>query len=336
MSLQENTAKNIKLIIWKKAEDKYRCHLNNCNIKNNTSLQTYIKDNKIDYAKHYDDVIEKKEHRIINKDNIKIILEYIKEDTLVEIHMSIDDNLYLLSTISHKIRNPLNNIIGALTLINDSSLTKEQKKYMSIVKNSSFDIVGVANDILDIINLSKDEIKLNFENTDIKKLLKETGNIISNDINSKNIGFKMNVNKDVPPVIMIDSQRLKQVLISILNNAIKHTANGHISVDISLYTTDDKIDCPFTFMESKSPTYNILFKIRDTGSGMNDSSKSFAEKILGINKLSDGEHNKYGGFGLLISKHLSNLMGGNVWFKTEKDIGTVFYFNIVCDGIIPQ
>lgn len=331
---QESTNKHMKLIIWKKSEDKYRCHLNNCNIKNNTSLQTYIKDNKIDYAKYYDEIVEKKEHRIIHKDGIKIVLEYIKEDTIVEIHMYIDDNLYLLSTISHKIRNPLNNIIGALTLINDSSLTKEQKKYISIVKNASFDIVGVANDVLDIINLSKDEIKLNFENTDLKKLLKETGNIISNDINGKNIGFKMNINKDVPPVIIIDSQRLKQVLISILNNAIKHTANGHISVDLSLYTKDDKVDCPFAYIDPKTPTFNILFKVRDTGTGMSESSKNFTEKILGINKSGEGEYYKYGGFGLLISKHLCNLMGGNIWFKTEKDIGTVFYFNIICDGII--
>ncbi|QKF94128.1 signal transduction histidine kinase [Fadolivirus algeromassiliense] len=335
MSSQDKAATNIKLIVWKKSKekDKYKCYINNCDIKNDLRLDEYIKENLIDYGKSYDDIVVKKEHMIIPKDNEKIILEYINDNTIVEIHMKIDDNLYLLSTICHKIRNPINNILGALTLINETGLTKEQKKYFNVINNSSCDIVGVANDILDIISLSKDEITLKFENTDIKKLLKNVGEMNSNDINSKNIGFKMNINRNVPPVVLIDSQRVTQIMCSLLNNAIKHTPDGHISIDVMLFDKNDTSDCPFTYVDMKGQTYNILFKIRDTGTGMSDSSKMFAEKILGISKLAIGEHYKYGGFGLLISKYLCNLMGGNIWFKTEKDIGTVFYFNIICDGL---
>jgi signal transduction histidine kinase len=331
MALTEKIT-NIKLNVWKKINDKFRCYISNCGVKNNTNLDKYISSSDIDFADNYIKVIDLKEHQIITKEHIKIILEYINDETIIEIHIDMDDNLYLLSTISHKIRNPLNNIIGALTLLDDLKLTKEQKKYIGIVKDSSYDIVSVANDILDLINLSKDEIKLKFESTDIKKLLKEVGIIISSDTNSKSIVFKINVGKDVPNVTMSDAQRLKQIIISLLNNGIKHTENGHITLEVSLFNKDEN-DCPFTYVDTKESMYNILFKIKDTGSGMNENSKNFAEKMLGINKKELAGNYKYGGFGLLISKHLCNLMGGNIWFKTEKDIGTVFYFNIICDAL---
>jgi signal transduction histidine kinase len=334
--MSQNIIQNIIVIIWKKVEEIYRCFMSNNKINNNLRLQKYLKRYKISYTDLYDKLISTKEHQTVTINDIKIVLEYINDETILELHIPIDDNLYLLSSISHKIRNPLTNIMGVLTLIEEEKLDKTQKKYINILKKSSYDIVSVANDIVDIINLSRDEIKFNFGRTNIEKLLQECHNIMIKDTDSKKISFKTSCHKMVPSVIIVDSGRLKQVIINLLNNAINYTSIGGITLEVLVNGKEENLNNPFTYIESKPPFYNILFKIKDTGTGMDEDGKKFVNKILCIDKSENVKQFKYGGFGLLIGRYLCQLMGGNMWYKTEKDIGTIFYFNIICEGIVIQ
>ena len=77
----------------------------------------------------------------------------------------------------------------------------------------------------------------------------------------------------------------------------------------------------------------ILFKIKDTGSGIDEDKKKIVDKVLNIKQISNIKSYKNTGFGLLICRDLCYLMGGNIWYKTEEDMGSIFYFTLVCDGI---
>jgi len=329
MSIQK--VENIDLIIWKKQNDDYICHINNCGVNKNTKLKKFLKKNKIDYYNH---LLNTKEPYTIKQNHHVIFIQYIDEDTISEIRVPKSECMYLLSCISHKIRNPLTNVVGALSLFEDTKMDKQQKKYMSMLKKSSYDIIGIANDIIDIINLYNGEIKLTYDKNNVNKLSSECKDMITTLINEKKLYLHINID-DIPDLILIDKSRLIQIVMSLLINAVQNTYIGGITLEVTNFNSDDhrQSNCPFTYIEAHKPTSNILFKIRDTGTGIKSENLDFINKILGINNTKSMPSTSYIGFGLLIAKHLCNLMGGNIWFSTHKDIGTIFYFNIICEGI---
>lgn len=323
---------NIDLIIWKKRNNEYICHINNCNIKKDMTLKKFIKTNKIDY---YDELLNTKEPCIIIKTYHTIFLQNIDDTTISEIRVPKSECMYLLSCISYKVRNPLTNIVGILSLIDDSKMDKQQKKYMNMLRKSSYDIIGIANDIIDIVNLYNGDIKVLYEKNNINKIMTECKDMLMNSINDKKLYFHIDIN-DIPDLIITDKSRLIQIIMNLLINAVQNTYLGGITIEISNFTLKDhqETSCPFKYTEIYKPTINLLFKIRDTGTGVKTKNLDFINKILGINNTAYVSAVSYTGFGLLIAKHLCNLMGGNIWFQTHKDIGSIFYFNIVCEGII--
>lgn len=319
------------IIIWKISNNQLTCISNNINIQDNILLENYIQLNHIDYGEYYDILIKTKKTQIIKKEAFDIILEIIDENFIIEKHLTKECNFYLLSTISHKIRNPLTNILGLLSLINDSKLNKINKTYLNILKNSTYDIIGIANDIVDIINMNKDRIILNHKKINIEKLLTECKNIYTNELKEKNINIKIVIDDDIPRIFIVDVDRLKQIIANLLNNATYYTSNGGIDVRISLFHENDTSSCPFIYQNCNPPKYNILFKIKDTGTGIDDETKLYIENIFKIKETHMDKPYKSTGFGLFISNYLCNLFYGNMWFKSEVDIGSVFYFNIICD-----
>lgn len=323
---------DIGIIIWKKT-DKYRCIVNNCNIELNTELDSYLK--HIIYADYYHKIILTQEDQIINnlcKNNNdgKIILKYIPDDTIMELRIHVNINIQLLSSLSHKIRNPLSNIYGMLTFLDNNKMGKNEKENMKILKKSCYDIIGVMNDIIDIVNFNCGELKLNTEIINLNNLLTECYQIMAKGIEDKKLILKIVINDDVPKKIIVDKIKLKQIIINMLTNSLQHTDIGSIIINVSLFKNDP--ECPFNYNDAEKPKYNIKFSIKDSGRGMDTTRKEIVEKILGIN---DNINNNYiyTGLGLIISKYMCNLMGGNIWFKTDINIGTVFHFNIIVNGI---
>ena len=323
--------KEVGIILWEKSNTHYRCLINNCNIKKNIKLEKYLKLNKLDNLILYEKITEVGQCEFLT-DNKKIILQTIPEDSILEIHIPFDDNLYLLSSISHKIRNPLTNIVGILSLINETKYDKNLKNNLNIMENSSYEIISLANDIIDIINLRRNEIILQNDKVNLHKLFQECHDILNKDLSIKNLSFKVSIDQAVPLIIINDHNRLRQILINFLNNAIKFTNIGGISLEINLYNKNNIFEDPFIHTEPKKNMFNILFKIKDTGTGMELATKKLVENILEIDNNDNIKSGKYGGFGLLINKYLSRLMSGNIWFKSELNIGTVFYFNIISEA----
>lgn len=320
-------------VIWKRntENDLLECRYTNGklpNVKTGMLLSAYTKNST------YTRAIETKTTQTINNDSCNVYIEYINDDTICELHYPTCNNVKILSTISHKIRSPLMNIVGIIHILDEFKFNSEQKKYIEIIKRSSNDIISVANDIIDILNLEQNNINLKNGITSLKTITDSCLKIISNKNKKKSLTIKCKIEDNLPQKIKIDSVRLEQIIINLLNNSIDNMDSGQIVVTVSPFTNKNLYECPFEYQEIKEPYSNILFKIKDTGDGIDDSKKEVIESILDINNKTNDTKASYKltGFGLYISKKICNLMNGHLWFRTEKDIGSIFYFNIICEG----
>lgn len=195
-----------------------------------------------------------------------------------------------------------------------------KKKNFTIINKSSFEIVKILNDIIDIINLKNNKLELSRSRTNLSHILDKVVNMKKSDAKKNKSTVSYSIKKSVPTSLMVDELRLKQILDSIVDNAIKHTPNGMVRISVSS-------------KETKNHHY-ITFKIQDNGSGISDETKKIIDSILGLSSKPSQEIYKYRGFGLLIVNKLCKLMDGKVWYKSELDMGTVFYFKIKCEKYI--
>lgn len=320
------------IIVWKMIDNIFKCHLSNIGIKKKTSLTDYLQ--TINHADYYNKLIRTKERQTIIFDNKKIILQYVNSKTITETSCPNDNNMNLISCISHKIRNPLTNIIGILSLSDDNDVDHISKKYMNILKRSSFDIVGAVNDLIDILNLYNNELKLSYDKINLDKLLIECQKIALDSLNDKSKSISVKIN-NIPDIIITDIRRLQQVIINSLINAIQHTSVNDIYLTVSLYTENlhTQLRSPHKYINTEVPIYNIVFTIENVGHAIDTVTKNYLDYVLQLNHDTDCQSKKIRGFGLLINRHLCSLLKGNVWYySTDKTI--TFCFNILCNGIV--
>lgn len=327
MNIFESTLKNIRypIIIWKKdVDNKYVCYYTNdkiSGVNNGTYLKDYLTSKGTHVKELYDDFFIKKNSLTIRDDNTSITINYLDENTFFEFH-TFTENITLLSAISHKIRSPLTNIMGIITIIDTTSLNNENKKYLNIIKESSCLITNIVNDIIDILNFQQNKMKLSNDHIHVRKMIKNCINITSQP--KKKIQMIVDIKRNVPDMIIADNNKLMQIIINILSNSLKFTDHGNITVTVTVQNIEKNNDL--------NDTYDLLFAIKDTGCGMTIQQKNNIEIIL---REPTHLSNKYvvDGFGLIICKNLCDLFGGKIWFKSEIDIGSIFYFNIKCDGL---
>lgn len=221
----------------------------------------------------------------------------------------------LLSNMSHEIRTPMNSIIGMTSiLLQDDSLTSDQKEFIETIKMSSDALMDMLNDILDFSKLECRNLTLNPLPFNLERLIEETISSIALDAASKGLVLTHRFNGAVPDRIVQDRTRLRQILINLLDNALKSTDSGEIRLNIS---------------SRKMPGIEELhFAVQDTGSGIpsyliNDLFLPFGEKDAFRSRKFGGS-----GLGLAISKGLVELMGGKIWVVSEQSIGSTFHFTI--------
>lgn len=327
---------NLPVFLWKINENNELICIfsNNQNsLKEGDMLKTFMKKNKIGYMDSYKKILENGEEQTINLNDNHIILTKITDNIYSEVHYPKCDDLYILYSISNKLRSPLTNIIGITSIIDELKLSEQNRQYMNIIKSSSYDIVSVANDIVDMVNLKTNKIKLKHEKTSLDTIAKDVYKIIANDIKKKGLKFNVKLDDKLPDIITVDISRLVQITVKIIGNSLKFTSDGAINLEISLFNTQYSHDCPFVPIIIPNNKYNILFMIKDTGDGIDEDRKKIINKVLNIKQSEDIKSYKNTGFGLLICRDLCALMGGSIWYKSEEDMGSVFYFTIVCDGI---
>lgn len=221
-----------------------------------------------------------------------------------------------LSRMSHEMRTPLNAIIG-MTGIAKTSKDLEKKDYcLNKVDNAAKHLLSIIGDILDMSKIESGKFDLCCDEFNFEKMLMDTVDIINFQANGKKQNIIVNLDKDVPSVIISDERRLAQVIANLLSNAVKFTPEG------------GRITLKVSAADKSADTYTILTEVEDNGIGISKNSQSGV--FDSFEQADGGIARKYGGvgLGLAISRQIVEQMGGNIWVESEPGQGSKFSFTI--------
>lgn len=223
-----------------------------------------------------------------------------------------------IANMSHEMRTPLNGIIGFSDLLTDTELTDIQARYVQNVTAASNSLLRLVNDVLDFSKIESGKIELESEITDIRNLLQNIRDAMKYPAQKKNLELIVNIPSNIPEHVIVDSLKLRQVLINLLSNAIKFTQNGEIELEVEVNP-----------IETENNQMKFKFEVKDTGIGI---TKENLDKIFDSFSQADGSINrKYGGagLGLTIASSYLKMMDSKLELNSEFGKGSVFYFTLV-------
>lgn len=223
-----------------------------------------------------------------------------------------------LANMSHEVRTPMNAIIGMTELVLNSPLNPKQTEYLKMVLLSGESLLGIINDILDFSKVESGKIELDNLPLRMRECIGDAVKSLALRAHAKGLELALDIHSDVPEWVQGDAGRLRQVVINLVNNAIKFTPQGEVVVVVTLQAQrDDK--------------WEILFCISDTGIGIPPDK---VDRVFEAFEQADSSTTRqFGGtgLGLTIVRRMVEIMGGRVWVESELGKGSKFFFNVFLD-----
>ncbi|MBF0359036.1 MAG: response regulator, partial [Magnetococcales bacterium] len=215
------------------------------------------------------------------------------------------------ATMSHEIRTPINAILGMAELLLDTQLSHEQRRFLDTSRNAGEALLSLINDILDLSKIEAGQMVLETAPFNLINLLETTSHIISVQAKDKSLQLSQHFDDNMPFQVIGDSQRIRQILLNLLGNAVKFTDQGRIKINASLDATGQ-----------------YLFTVSDTGIGISSSKQEvifepFAQSDNTVTRKHGGT-----GLGLSICRQLVDAMGGRIWVESKLGYGSTFFVSV--------
>ena len=220
-----------------------------------------------------------------------------------------------LANMSHEIRTPMNAVMGMAEMALREEMSPEARDYIHQIQASGKHLLVIINDILDFSKIDSGKMEIVETLYETEELILELANLVNSRIGSKNIEFIIDEPGDLPREMYGDSIRIQQILINLLNNAVKFTSEGKITLKLRYEAIDEK-------------TIQLFADVIDTGNGIK---KEDLAKLFGSFQQVDSKRNRSvegTGLGLAISKKLAELMGGSISVESEYGVGSTFSISI--------